>query len=135
VNRSRWEQEKAEEYTWPKACSYRSRAWLLLGILKVGIERSIESMLVELLNDEAQKGCPTCSFQVDEVDFSLLALRGVATNARIVRDGIDQLTAPKLVARFNPLSHLSQNGLRSLRFRSFLPFYMAFLHRVVGTNS
>jgi outer membrane protein insertion porin family len=121
VNRSRWNKKKQKNTRGLKLALTGLVLGLLLGILKVGIERSIESMLVELLNDEAQKGCPTCSFQVDEVDFSLLALRGVATNARIVRDGIDQLTAPKLVARFNPLSHLSQKRLALTSLQIFSP--------------
>ena len=93
---------------------------ILLGIGKVFIERSVEDLLFTLLNDEAQKAC-ACSFEAEEVDFSLLTMRGTAINAKIVEEGIDRISVPKITADFNLLKKITQKRIALTSLKLFSP--------------
>ncbi|MCB0329982.1 MAG: translocation/assembly module TamB domain-containing protein, partial [Bdellovibrionales bacterium] len=93
---------------------------LAIGAAKIVIESTVEDILVDLLADEARKACP-CDFKVDEIDFSLFTLRGEVHNARIVKDGIDQLVVPRITATFNPLSHLRELKIAITSLKLFDP--------------
>ncbi|MCB0321536.1 MAG: hypothetical protein KDD60_11475, partial [Bdellovibrionales bacterium] len=77
----------------------------LTGLLSNWIETAVESTLMELLQEEAQKGCG-CSFEVDDVHFSLFTMSAIAKNARITKNGIAHIQVPTIKAAFNPLSKI-----------------------------
>ncbi|MGA1191220.1 MAG: translocation/assembly module TamB domain-containing protein, partial [Bdellovibrionota bacterium] len=93
---------------------------IVLGAGKVFIEKSVEDLLFTLLNDEAKKACE-CSFDADEVHFSLFLMRGIAKNAKILEDDTARITAPQITADFNLFSHLSKKRIALTSLKLFSP--------------
>ena len=93
---------------------------VILGAGKVFIESSVEDLLFTLLNDEAKKACE-CSFDAEEVHFSLFSMQGKAKNAKILEGETARIVAPQITADFNLFSHLSKKRIALTSLKLFSP--------------
>src|SRR5687767_11817221 len=71
-----------------------------LGFTVVAIKDYAKDQITTLLTEEVAKACD-CQFAADSIEISLLGLRGVAHNARIIEHGVDRLLVKRIEARFN----------------------------------
>ncbi|MCI5065957.1 translocation/assembly module TamB domain-containing protein [bacterium] len=83
---------------------------LSLGFGKIFVEQTVEQLLVDLLQEEAEKA-GGLDFEVAHVDFSLFTLTGTAHNARIVEGGVDQLVVPRITAKFNLFQKIAEKKI------------------------
>ncbi len=85
------------------------------GLGVVSLKRYIGSTLMGVLEDELKESCP-CTLAYDRIHVSLLRLRAVGTNVRILEHGIEKLSFPKIEADFS-LRKISEKQVQLTELR------------------